>query len=258
MTPEQFNQAMAALPEPPSDSYPPLWDYWRHNLWELGKSQDPRRFETWPCIYHTMLVNHWFTYIELQRQHVKSNVRLMAETFLPPYPMDRFGKSPYSANLIHQAHHLWTYFEYTGVPMRPGGTVIEFGGGYGAMALLFRRLCMADDYNIIDLPEFALLQQFYLSQMGADERVKWNDAPDQCDLFLSCYGLSETPSGNRNAILDAHRAKRYLFLYTDQFDSEDNVRYFQHELPAHIPELRFEHISCDDVLPPGSWYTIGW
>ena len=258
MNRQQFNDAMMQLSEPPDDTRPPFWDYWRHDLWMRGLSDDPREFEKWPCIYHTMLVNHWKPYIKLQYERIKHKPRLIAETHLPAYPLDRFEQTPYSLNLIHQAHHLAMLLDKTGTQIRRNKAIIEFGGGYGAMALLIRRLGMADNYYIIDLPEFALLQQFYLSQMGVSERVTWNDAPSRCDIFIAAFSLSEVPVVRRDDILDAHKARRYLFLYSDKFGGENNIAYFQRHLPAHMPEVHFEHVSCDDFLPPGSFYTIGW
>jgi len=258
MTPEQLKEAMGALPEPPSDSRPPFWDYWRHDLWTRAQTEeDPRNFEKWPCIYHTMLVNHWHDYIQKQYAKIRDMPRLVSETHLPPYPSDRLDNTPHSMNLIHQAHHLWTFFKTVGLQMHKQKRIVEFGGGYGAMALLARRLCLAGSYHIIDLPEFALLQQFYLSQMGADGHVTWGDPPDRCDLLIANHSLSEIPIDKRDRWIIALRPRAVLFLYSSRFAGYDNVAYFQEHLPDKFDAYRFEHVSCDDVLPTGSWYTIG-
>lgn len=260
---------MGKLPEPPSNSKPPLWDAWRHDLWTRTQQDDPRNFMKWPCVYHTMLQDHWsYTVYETERNYVGNDIGqiafLLDEMAEWPTPddhdaavkiMDRNMSS--HRNLIHQFYHLLRWQEATGLRIADQRSIYEFGGGYGAMALVARRMGFAGTYYIYDLPEFALLQQWYLEECGIDG-VEWvgESAYGNVDLLIACYSLSETDFHERDLVLNMSVATSYLFLYSNKFEEYDNILYFQTAIPAHLyRNWAHSHI---EHLPPESWYTWGW
>lgn len=235
---------MAALPEPVTDKKPPYWEAWRHQLWQLGQTDDPANFTNWPCCYHTMLVRHWPDAIRYERQRV---------SHMMPVSLLSFKHDEYD-NLIHQAYHLHQWQQTTGRKVADLSTIVEFGGGYGAMCLLCRRLGFKGRYVIYDLPEFSLLQQWYLSQHGVE--AEWNPRrkPKDVDLFMALYSLSEVPPEQRNRLVV--KAKSYLFLYSGQWEAWDNVEWFKQF--AMSTALEWRNTELTHLPDPSNFYTIGW
>jgi hypothetical protein len=126
-----------------------------------------------------------------------------------------------SGNLIHQAYHV----SQTSVYLPELETIVEIGGGYGAMALVCHRLGFRGRYIIYDLPEFSLLQQYYLSNVGV-EGVEFKTQIDkqiECDLLIGLYSLSEMPLAARETIIDLCPAQSYLISYQGTWDGVDNM-----------------------------------
>lgn len=259
MNAEQFRTVMQALPEPPADSGPPLWDYWRHELWKrVTSGSDPYAFPTWPPIYHTMLVNHWKEYVKVEFDYLSRDLQRWGSAILatgPERPKDYFLDSLYSRNLIHQAYHISRWEDTTGRRIEDCQTILEFGGGYGAMALVVHRLGFNGRYTILDSPEFSLLQQFYLANASVGS-VLFNE-PDtgKVDLTIACYSLSEVDLEYRTEFLERQQSASYLLLYSDRFVDYDNVAYFQRDMPL-LNSGQWTHTPVDH-LPPASWYTFG-
>lgn len=264
MTAEEFREHMSLLPAPPSDSRPPLWDFWRHDLYErVSSGEDPRYFFSWPCIYHTMLTKHWgeANKVEFSRLALAGQ-RFTDATIYPDfgYPSDEYFLK-YSGSLIHQAHHIFQWELWADTQVSKMDTVFEFGGGYGAMALVMRRLGFMGEYTIMDLPEFSLLQQYYLSNVGVNG-VGWVQQPFDVhfipvqDLMIACFSLSEVDYAHRYYIMRRVVAKNYLFLYTNRFADHDNIEYFQQIIPTMWGDVDWHHQAATH-LPEGIYYTFG-
>lgn len=241
-------QEMAKRPEPPNNSHPPLWDYWRHDLWSRAQTDAPEDFYKWPCVYHTMLVEHWWP----------KPMDVEVEYVIEKYPLSLdFASTPgcltVGHNEFHQLYHLLRWQETTGNRIADMRSICEFGGGYGAMALACHRLGFKGDYYIYDLPEFCLLQQWYLEQNNITVRHSCEIVPIDVDLLIACYSMSETDYAERDEFFNKVRANNYLLLYSNWFEKFDNIDYFQ--------QLKFgnhwQH-SHVDHLPPESWYSFGW
>ncbi len=245
-------EEMGKLPEPPNDSHPPLWSFWQHDLWRRAQDDDPGNFMYWPCVYHCMLVDHWWPDVmqaESDYLPVELNYELLNLARRDMCPTSSFR------NLIHQTYHILRWQEATGLRIADMQSIYEFGGGYGAMALVCNRLGFRGDYYIYDLPEFSLLQRWYLEQCGVDN-VEW-DEPAGADLLIACYSLSETDFAERDSVLSHVPADSYLFLYSNKFEQYDNTGYFESvaKWMTDVQHWRHERI---EHLPPESWYTWGW
>jgi hypothetical protein len=235
--------AMAALPEPPSDSRPPYWDFWRHDLWTRAQTDDPANFWHWPCVRHTMTVEHFPVADQL------AALQTEPARWLPVIG----DRHPHHArNLIHQAYHLQRWEEATGRRIETLNAIVEFGGGYGAMCDLARRLGFAGTYTIVDLPEFALLQRHFLDERGV--AVVHAPGPHSCDLFVAIYSLSETDAAVRARYLTGRWANSYLLLYSGRWAEHDNAAWAS-EVAASRPDLSW----LDEPFPgrPDN-YLIGW
>lgn len=118
-------------------------------------------------------------------------------------------------NSVNHLYHLGRFERFRGRPIEEIRTVVEFGGGYGNMARLFRNFGNLSRYVIIDLPLFCCLQFVYLSATegagavhlvdSADARIREDGvtllpltylkkAEPAGELFLSTWALSECPA----------------------------------------------------------------
>lgn len=258
MNAEQLRQAMTALPEPVTDKKPPFWEYWRWELWQETQQGNPVNFMGWPCVYHTMLVNHWSMKEEIDYLRWLSNPLLEKAISLHiGNPPDALGNTPYSKNMINQAYHITLWENTTRKRIDQLDTIIEFGGGYGAMALLCWRLGFRGNYIIYDLPEFSLLQEWFLSREGV-ENVAWNpEGPPShtvTDLLIALYSLSETPIELRDNFLGRIRADSYLFLYSPTWEEYDNHGYFT----RFIVDDTEKQWHGQKTPRQTDYYLIGW
>lgn len=255
----QFNEAMSKLPEPVTDSLPPFWEYWRWQLWQLGQANNPINFMHWPCIYHTMLVRHWPAAVDFEYRYLMQDAKRWGMVIQMSAAGDDFyGDTIFSQNLIHQAYHLKLWEDTTGKRVDELQSIVEFGGGYGALALVANRLGFNGDYAIYDLPEFALLQQWFLSQCGV-KNVRHIDKikREHPDLLIALYSLSEAPMALRDKFLEKVRAKSDLFLYSGKWETWDNVGYFQQN-PTRFGCIHSEHTELSHLPDAQNWYSIYW
>lgn len=260
MNADQFRTRMAQLPEPITDKKPPYWEFWRHDLWTRAQTQDPTRFWEWPCVYHTMLVDHWPEPVFYEFSQI-AKTRFEDIVYVPHFgPDDHFKVSNQSMNLIHQAYHIHLWEQTTGQRINQLDTIVEFGGGYGAMALLCYRLGFDGKYIIYDLPEFSLLQEYYLSQFGLLDMVEWNPKrkPKDVDLFMALYSLSEVDIIYRPDLVCSH-SKSFLCLYSGLWEGWDNVWWFDNTLPKIAQYIQnWQHIELTHLPDRNNWYSIGW
>src|SRR5262245_14596703 len=145
---------MANLPEPPFTAKPPYWDAWRHDLWVRAQRDDAHHFMRWPCIFHTMLQDHWRDSIAVEGKYIEQRIDMGALLKDHHLPMGDLYASSSLYNLTHQAYHILRWQEATGQRIADMRSIYEFGGGYGAMALVCNRLGFTGQYYIYDLPEF--------------------------------------------------------------------------------------------------------
>jgi hypothetical protein len=264
MDANQFAYRMSQLPKPETTLKPPFWDAWRLNLWQhVTNGDNPKRFWEWSCVYHTMLVNHW-------TQAIQYEFSQLTEGYHNPVLVPHFGPDDYfstsnfstqfSMNLIHQAYHIQQWEQASGKRINQLDTIVEFGGGYGAMALLCHRLGFGGKYIIYDLPEFSLLQEYYLSQFGLLDKVSWNPKrkPKDVDLLMALYSLSEVEPSKRDALIV--RANSYLFLYSGQWEQWNNVEWFKQFAMATsmAKDFNWQHIELGHLPDLQNWYSIGW
>lgn len=137
-----------------------------------------------------------------------------------------------SGNLIHQYYHLKQWQDRSRAAVSQLSEVCEIGAGYGAMALICRRLGFTGWYRIFDLPELIKLQRHYLYLTGASTKTLWTSedygaSKKSCDLLIACHSLSEMPITKREQILSQTKASAYLFASAYEFEGVDNQTWFQ-------------------------------
>jgi hypothetical protein len=242
MNAADFRAAMAALPEPPDIGQPPHWSFWRRQLWQLGQAEDVANFWKWPAVYHTMLVNHF------PIGHQLAYLQEDWDRWLPV--VGHAGNEANYRNLVNQAYHLRKWEQATGRRIEQLDSILEFGGGYGAMALVCRRLGFAGRYLIHDLPEFALLQRYWTGQQHI--HVEHIVAPTRVDLVIGIYSLSEIPVSDRQRWVEV--ADAYLLLYSGEWAGIDNHAWVREVVGANDGLLW----SVSQFPDRPDWYAIGW
>jgi len=248
MNDKEFQQRMAQLPEPPTSSRPPYWDYWRHELWTLGQSRSPESFAEWPCIRHTMLVDHFKADVRRQYYALPQEWRLLCK---PPSVgrKDIFNDTYLSMNMINLAYHFWLYERITGIRIKDLDVITEFGGGFGAQALLARRTGFSGTYYVVDLPEFRLLQDWFLSKHDTSVSDGYF-CPS--DLFIGVYSISEMHPHDRDDFLMGHDT--YLLLFSSNFAEYDNMNFFS----TFAREREYMKWYTEQFLDRPDHYLIGW
>lgn len=231
MSVEQFRSAMSNLGSIPSRDNLPAPFTWERNQIELRRHalrNDPNGFLTWSTVQAPMHIAHFTDRVKDKLQELRDDDW---ERWEPAVLTVGFGDSePLSANLVNQAYHLMRWERSTGRNLADMRTIVEFGGGYGAMALVVYRLGFIGDYWIYDLPELSILQQFFLGHHDV-----WNVRyvtgnvevlPEWCDLFIGLYSLSEAPLKVRHEFSARVCPTCWLVCYQPEFGGVDNIVYF--------------------------------
>lgn len=211
------------------------WDNYRRSLRQHFETDEIDNFLQWSTVQATMFVGN-APYIDreydclLGCNHHYRWERAIKETWVGnPTPFNHFT----SGNLIHQAYHLKQWLDRTRQKLSEIVTIVEVGAGYGAMALIARRLGFAGQYVIFDLPELVTIQQYYLDRNGI--MAIWAEllanglatASLSCDLFIASHSLGEMPITERERLLSQVAAREYLFASSYEYEGVDNQKWFQ-------------------------------
>lgn len=255
MTPDELKAAFAALPpmEPVEPEH--TWRFWAWDLRQNVADKDPEDFLNWPGIVGTMFVGN-APYIDYEFNELPSRYRInLHEPGIGKPALYDAGAGFSSGNLIHQAYHLLQWEEKTTKWLPELETIVEVGGGYGAMALIVHRLGFRGRYIILDLPEFSLLQQYYLSNVGI-EGVEFHSVIDQhfdADLLIGLYSLNEMPLKERARIMPLCPGQSYLIAYGASWGGINN-RQWASELMAR-PSYLWHNWNIPHL--PNCWYLVG-
>lgn len=150
-------------------------------------------------------------------------VKLIKETSVGN-PKTLYGWT--SGNLVHQLYHLRQWLDRSQIDVSQLSTIFEIGAGYGAMALICRRLGFKGQYYIEDLPELKIVQGHYLHNTIGLDNIIWR-VPETCDLLIACHSLGEMAVSERGALLALVEADGYLFASSYEFEEVDNQGWFQ-------------------------------
>lgn len=180
-----------------------------------------------------------------------------------------------SHNTIHHLYHLTYYFKNTGSDINKINTIIEWGGGYGNLAKLYKRLSNKKiTYIMFDAPLFACVQWLYLATIFGQEAInlirserdviikgKINIIPInfrekfanlKTDLFISTWALSESGKDAQDFVSKNNWfSTKYLLLAfaDDDFSISDSER-------AGKLAKKYGAKIKDIVFMPGDHYAI--
>ena len=255
MTEDELKAAIEALPpiEPVESAH--TWAFWAWDLRQNILNHNPAEFLTWPSVVGTMFVgNAPYTKFEFDCLGEGLRDAIVEPNFGKPVLYGDMGYGT-SGNLIHQAYHLYQWEQKTGRQVKDLGTIVEIGGGYGAMAMIIRRLGFKGRYVIFDLPEFNLLQKYYLSNVGIQdiEFESQTDEQTDYDLLIGLYSLNEMSLKVRKTIINAYPAQSYLIAYGAGWGGVDNMGWAL-ELMRRRGELWH---NWNIAHLPNCWYLVG-
>ncbi len=180
-----------------------------------------------------------------------------------------------SHQMLHTYCHLarWRLAVPVGARYLPR-RVVEVGGGYGCMALVYDRISRSATrrgsvtYQLFDLPLFAALQWYYLSHTLGEDKVTIREAGDPVvpgkinitslhsaeflgrweiediilsdwapELILSTWALSQTPPAVQDQICLApwfRSAEHLLFAHQPRSDTWPDAEWFTNSLPEDV------------------------
>jgi len=187
-----------------------------------------------------------------------------------------------SGNLIHNAYCLTQAIDKTNVSITKLQTVFEFGGGYGSMCRLLLQRGFTGVYIIFDLPEFLLLQQYFLESTFGDRiDISFTTSLDKhrtdrplvilisdvnqlkkmlassgksIDLFIATWSLSEAPCDVRAEVFSAMDVSIYFIAYRDIFEHINNTQYFKQ---FRRDSLQYKWHDNEIPYLPGNYILCG-
>jgi hypothetical protein len=228
------------------------WPSYESHIREHILNEPMDEFLRWSTMIATMVVGDCF--------YIREEYNSLPEDIKNRIIDSRVGNPPMiegtsvSATYSHQAFHLCKFMELSKVDMRDIHSIVEFGGGYGGMAVVARRLGFTGKYVIYDLPVVSLIQRYYLDKVGCEAETismsNWNHAGalKEPDLFIASYSLSETKPRNREMIFDTLQPYHCLIVHQAIWEGEDLNAYFgsfMRDRPQYTWESR---------MHPSKWF----
>lgn len=195
----------------------PLWERFNADLERALLPRPPWAFLRNSTIKRTMFVDARGPWLQSQVAELRAALGEAGAALAADEPV---GDPPLavaawraSHNSIHHLTHLIRHRAATGLD-RPPPAIVEWGGGYGNLARIIRRLAAGPvTYTIIDTPLLAALQRTFLATIFGPEAVHTirnpGDRPREgafnilpvgliehiqprADLFISTWALSES------------------------------------------------------------------
>lgn len=209
----------------------------------LKKQKIPLNFLHIHFFKHSMFVTKGGTWQQLQLNFLKKKIKrgllkaYLRESIIGLPKITNFHFLT-SHNSIHHLYHLVLFCEKCKFSFDRKIEILEFGGGYGNMAKIIRRISPLSTYSIIDIPQFTTMQYIYLSSVFNEDSVSLVDKSKKIekgklnlltykrslvnlfnkrkiDLLIATWSLSESSKSIQNYFkrMNYFNAKYILFAY---------------------------------------------
>lgn len=255
MNSEELRAEFARLPDV-GTGLPYTWERHRQSFRRHVREDDPEKFLRWSTSVATMFVGN-APYVKHELDTFGNKWKKAAEEvwFGDPVPY-KYARWT-SGNFIHMAYHLRMFERLSWYLVENLGSVYEFGGGYGAMAVVARQAGFGGEYVIQDLPELSLLQRYYLSNVGVEAELVV-DLPESrdFDLFVACFSLSEVDVDTREYILDNVSATTYLFAFQHVWEGLNNTEWFMEFVDRK--KMNHELREMDHMESGPNYHLVMW
>lgn len=250
------------------------WDIWRNELKNNFSLSVPLTF------LHHKLIRGTMVYGSSKFQSQKLNViesvydrfliKKAIKESLIGLPLITNFKYFSSENSIHQLYHISSYLKTTSKDLINSKTIIEWGGGYGCLARIIKKINEDCTYIILDLPELNALQYVYLSSIFGKNHVNFIDCEInfqknkinllssdyliksniklQADAFISNWALTESGIDYQRFVLKNKffNAKNILI---SSVDDENNFI-------INSNDFNFDYKVPTNVLSKGNYYLM--
>lgn len=257
----------------------PVWEDYNQKIEKAFLPHPPFSFLTDATIASTMVVTSGGKLLEeelsfLEKKIPKDKLRFLLAEDSVGHPLILNSGYLTSHNSIHHLYHLLRFLDRTRCDLDQTNTIVEWGGGYGNMAKIYRRLKSGPcTYTIIDTPLFSSIQWLYLTTILGKEKVNLLQDPqdtiqvekinllplcflDRCqiqsDLFISTWALSESSRYAQDYVVTHNwfKAKHILLAY------QDSSPKFPHARNLEKIALNSEAIIENIEFLPGNHYAF--
>lgn len=209
------------------------WDVWSEDVRRTFTTSVPPGFLHQPTLAQTMVFSRkqGFTMTQRLVQQVENAFGASAAKKLLPedyigLPVITNLRYRTSAQRAYHASHLSAYTNATQKKFWENACIAEWGGGYGNMARIIRKMNPSVTYILIDLPELLALQYIYLASLEGEDQVHVilpssdvsvvkgliNLVPAHhllaqrgdrisCDGFVSTWAVTESPKESQEFVL---------------------------------------------------------
>lgn len=169
-----------------------------------------------------------------------------------------------SGNKIFQVYHIKKYEDFSKINVKSFDEVIEFGGGYGNMALTFKKINPNINYIIFDTFEVNILQYYYLRRnnfkINFNYQAKNNHkiilintlkklknyikkSKSKKKLLIANWSISETPLKFRKDFFFLFKEADYqLISFQNKFEGINNNYFFKKILNFNLTKKRHSKI----------------
>lgn len=233
MNQDKLRRAVKKLPpiKPSSD----FWTQKRIDIRNRIECDDVSQFLTWPSIATTMVPGET-EYMQRERAYIGDSEFAFINDFC--------------AYSVHQMYHVLRWEETIEANIHHQRSIIEIGGGFGAMYEVLYHLGWRGLYTIVDFPEMLLLQSYYLESKNIPtDKIQFYTQPyieQRADLMIAMWSLSEMPMPERYKLLGTIGARHAIFAFQDTWEGQSNREFFE-----QLGELTFE-----DTEIPGHRYAF--
>jgi hypothetical protein len=148
-----------------------------------------------------------------------------------------YGFSPFTnGNTIHHLYSIQKIFNEH-EDLEKYNKIIEFGGGYGNMAVCFDKIGFRGEYIIFDSGVMSVLQSLFIRASGMQNLsgVKYLNnqfdlanligQSDSKTLLIGTWSISESPESLRDQIFSNNKIS-CLIAFQREFEGIDNLKYF--------------------------------
>lgn len=264
-----------------SEFIAPVWSQLYGETSNIFLPKPPFSFLRSRLISDTMFVNAGGEWASKELKFLEEN---LSEKELQILLQEDYVGKPYiinckymtSHNSIHHLYHIIKFQNEIETELENADAIVEWGGGYGNLAKIFKRINSHATYTIIDLPIFSCVQWLYLSTvLGVNniniltnstdeiklgkinllpvcfvpEKKSWSA---QTDIFIATWSLSESSTFAQDYVdsVDFFNAKHLLAAFRES--SEEIPDSFRLRDIAVKHGAKVEPIS----FLPGNYYAF--